>query len=82
MATYFLDTSDLLRLTKPDLRAVDYGHEQTLVGDDPWAIVEPLLPPERPKPEGGRPRVADRAALAGIAGTVSGTRSTAKSICR
>lgn len=29
-------------------------------------IVEPLLPPEPPKPNGGRPRVPDRAALAGI----------------
>ena len=37
-----------------------------LVSDDLWAIVEPLLPPEPPKPKGGRPRVPDRAALTGI----------------
>jgi transposase len=37
-----------------------------LVSDELWAIVQPLLPPERPKPGGGRPRVSDRAALAGI----------------
>ena len=37
-----------------------------LVPDDLWAVVEPLLPPERPKPKGGRPRAPDRAALAGI----------------
>lgn len=37
-----------------------------LVSDALWAAVAPLLPPERPKPKGGRPRVPDRAALAGI----------------
>ena len=37
-----------------------------LVFDDLWAAVAPLLPPERPKPQGGRPRVSDRAALTGI----------------
>jgi transposase len=37
-----------------------------LVTDELWEIVEPLLPPEPPKPKGGRPRVDDRAALAGI----------------
>jgi transposase len=37
-----------------------------LVSDDLWAIVAPLLPPEPPKPKGGRPRVSDRAALTGI----------------
>lgn len=37
-----------------------------LVPDDLWAIVEPLLPPEPPKPKGGRPGVPDRAALTGI----------------
>ena len=38
-----------------------------LVADDLWAVVEPLLPLERLKPKGGRPRAPDRAALAGIA---------------
>jgi transposase len=37
-----------------------------LVTDDLWEIVRPLLPPEPPKPKGGRPRVPDRAALTGI----------------
>ncbi len=37
-----------------------------LVSDALWSAVEPLLPPEPPKPKGGRPRVPDRAALTGI----------------
>jgi transposase len=37
-----------------------------LVSDELWAVVAPLLPPEPPKPKGGRPRVPDRACLAGI----------------
>ncbi len=38
-----------------------------LVSDELWAIIAALMPPERPKPKGGRPRsVPDRAALAGI----------------
>jgi transposase len=37
-----------------------------LVSEELWEIIEPLLPPEPPKPEGGRPRVDDRAALTGI----------------
>jgi transposase len=36
-----------------------------LVPEELWTIVEPLPPPEPPKPNGGRPRVPDRAALAG-----------------
>ena len=36
------------------------------LSDDLWAVVEPLLPPEPPKPRGRRPRVPDRAALTGI----------------
>lgn len=40
--------------------------DKTLVPDDFWAVVEPLLPPPQPKPKGGRPRVGDRAALSGI----------------
>jgi len=39
---------------------------KALVSDALWAIVEPLLPPEPPKPKGGRPRVPDRACLTGI----------------
>ena len=37
-----------------------------LVSDELWEIIEPLLPDEPSKPKGGRPRVPDRAALAGI----------------
>ena len=37
-----------------------------LVSDELWALVEPLLPSEPPKPKGGRPRIPDRAALTGI----------------
>ena len=37
-----------------------------LVSDELWAVVAPLLPPEPPKPKGGRPRLSDRAALTGI----------------
>ena len=36
------------------------------VSDELWQVIEPLLPPEPPKPKGGRPRVPDRAALRGI----------------
>lgn len=37
-----------------------------LVSDELWALVAPLLPPEPPKPKGGRPRISDRAALNGM----------------
>ena len=37
-----------------------------LVPDELWEVVEPLIPPEPPKPKGGRPRVPDRACLTGI----------------
>jgi transposase len=37
-----------------------------LVTDALWELVQPLLPPEAPKPQGGRPRVPDRACLRGI----------------
>jgi transposase len=37
-----------------------------LVPDDLWSRIAPLLPPEPPKPNGGRPRIPDRAALTGI----------------
>ncbi len=36
------------------------------LSDALWAVIEPLLPPEPPKPKGGRPRLSDRAALTGI----------------
>jgi transposase len=37
-----------------------------LVTDELWDTIEALLPPEPPKPQGGRPRIDDRAALTGI----------------
>jgi transposase len=37
-----------------------------LVSDELWEAIEPLLPEEPPKPKGGRPRVPNRATLAGI----------------
>lgn len=37
-----------------------------LLPDALWERIKPLLPPERPKPKGGRPRIPDRAALTGI----------------
>lgn len=39
---------------------------KVLVRDELWELVEPLLPIERPKPKGGRPRKPDRQALTGI----------------
>lgn len=39
---------------------------QVLVSDELWVVVRRLLPPVPPRPRGGRPRVADRAALSGI----------------
>ena len=41
---------------------------ERLVSDELWALVEPLLPTPRKPKRGrtGRPRVPDRAALAGI----------------
>ena len=37
-----------------------------IVSDELWAAIEPLLPPEPPKPKGGRPRIDNRRALTGI----------------
>jgi len=37
-----------------------------LVTDELWEVIEPLLPEETPKPQGGRPCIDDRAALTGI----------------
>jgi transposase len=34
--------------------------------DAMWARVEPLLPPKRPHPKGGRPRACDRGCFEGI----------------
>ncbi len=37
-----------------------------LVPDGLWDVIESLLPLPKPKPQGGRPRVPDRACLRGI----------------
>ena len=37
-----------------------------LVPDALWNLIEPLLPPSPPRPNGGRPRVPDRVCLTGI----------------
>ena len=37
-----------------------------LVSDELWAVIAPLLPAERKKPKGGRPRIPNRAVLTGI----------------
>ena len=37
-----------------------------IVPDELWSYLEPLLPAEKPKPKGGRPRISDRACLTGI----------------
>lgn len=37
-----------------------------LITDELWKEVESLLPPEPPKPKGGRPRLDNRAVLTGI----------------
>jgi transposase len=37
-----------------------------LITDELWKEAEPLLPPEPPKPKGGRPRLDNRAVLTGI----------------
>jgi transposase len=37
-----------------------------LVSDELWELVAPLLPPEPPKPKGGRPRIPNRQVLSGI----------------
>jgi transposase len=36
------------------------------VSDELWEVIEPLLPEKLPKPNDGRPRIDDRAALASI----------------
>jgi transposase len=37
-----------------------------LLPDPLWDLIEPLLPVPPPRPNGGRPRVSDRACLTGI----------------
>ncbi|MEX3581948.1 MAG: transposase, partial [Burkholderia sp.] len=42
--------------------------EAPIIHDELWTLIEPLLPPPKPrrKEHPGRPRVSDRAALNGI----------------
>jgi transposase len=40
--------------------------KEPLVPDELWEAIEPLIPPSGLRPQGGRPRVPDRAALGGI----------------
>ena len=49
-----------------DAAVAPFSMVKQLVPEELRTIVEPLLPPEPPKPNGGRPRVSNRAALAGI----------------
>lgn len=42
------------------------GMAKPLIPDALWAEIEPLLPPLRPRPKGGRPPIPNRAALTGI----------------
>ncbi len=37
-----------------------------LLTDELWDIIEPLLPPPKPRPKGGRPPIPNRNALTGI----------------
>src|ERR1044071_6078010 len=37
-----------------------------LVSDERWAVIEPLLPPDPPRPKGGRKRIPNRKCLTGI----------------
>ena len=37
-----------------------------LLPDALWNLIEPLLPTPKPKPQGGRPRLSDRACLQGV----------------
>jgi transposase len=39
---------------------------EQLVPDKVWLAIEPLLPPKRPHPKGGRPWIEDRAVFGGI----------------
>ncbi len=55
-----------MSLSKPAIDVTVGGMAKELVPDELWEIIEPLLPPEPPKPKGGRPPVDNRAALTGI----------------
>jgi hypothetical protein len=61
------------QLTKPHFvlssehtKEVCSGMAQELVADELWGLIEPLLPPPRPQPKGGRRPKPNRAVLTGI----------------
>ena len=51
---------------KVSLRKRRLAMAKVLVTDELWEQIGPLLPPEPPKPKGGRPRIPDRQALTGV----------------
>jgi hypothetical protein len=54
------------RSTAPTSTCTSTRFLSDFLPDALWARIAPLLPPEPPKPKGGRPRASDRAALTGI----------------
>jgi putative transposase len=44
----------------------DNGDKTHRIPDELWEQIKPLLPPELPKPRGGRPRMDDRKAMEAI----------------
>lgn len=42
------------------------GMSKPLISDELWHEIEPLFPAARPRPQGGRPPISDRAKLTGI----------------
>ncbi len=46
---------------------------KSLVSDELWTIIEPLLPPEPAKPKGGRARVSHRAQVEDLPATTGDT---------
>src|SRR2546425_2853779 len=51
---------------RPGLPGSRRAMRQPTLSDELWNAIRPLLPEEPARPEGGRPRVPDRAALTGI----------------
>jgi transposase len=47
-------------------RRLDAPADERVAAEEVWAAIEPLLPPKRPHPKGGRPWIEDRAVLGGI----------------
>ncbi len=55
-----------------------------LVSDEFWELVQPLLPPQPPKPKGGRPRIPDRQVLSGqilFAASKTGEQAQSHTLC-